>query len=79
MAKSQCVNLLAPGRSELEFCNFEAIFIDTWLWYLLWNLLQWMPTAPYWWSVNIVSDNGLVPSGNKPLPESVLTHIYVAI
>ena len=27
---------------------------------------------------NTVSGNGLVPSGNKPLPEPVLTQIYVA-
>ena len=25
-------------------------------------------TGVYWWSVNIGSGNGLVPSGNKPLP-----------
>ena len=30
-------------------------------------------------SVNIGSGNGLVPSVNKPLPEPMLTHIYVAI
>ena len=29
--------------------------------------------------VNIDSGNGLVPSGNKPLPESVLTQISAAI
>ena len=28
-----------------------------------------------WWSVNIDSGNGLVPSGNKPLPEPMLTQI----
>ena len=28
---------------------------------------------------NIGSGNGLVPSGNKPLPEPMLTQIYVAI
>ena len=28
--------------------------------------------------VNIGSGNGLVPSGNKPLPEPMLTQIYVA-
>ena len=28
--------------------------------------------------VNIGSGNGLVSSGNKPLPEPVLTQIYVA-
>ena len=30
-------------------------------------------TGPYWWYVNIGSGNGLVPPGNKPLPEPVLT------
>ena len=35
-------------------------------------------TRPYWWKVNIGSGNGLVPSGNKPLPEPMLTQIYVA-
>ena len=29
--------------------------------------------------VNIGSGNGLVPSGNKPLPEPMLTQLYVAI
>ena len=29
------------------------------------------------WQVNIASGNGLVPSGNKPLPEVILTQIYV--
>ena len=28
--------------------------------------------------VNIRSGDGLVPSGNKPLPEPILTKIYVA-
>ena len=31
------------------------------------------------WKVNIGSGNGLVPSGNKPLPEPILTQIFVAI
>ena len=30
------------------------------------------------WLVNIGSANGLVLSGNKPLPEPVLTQIYVS-
>ena len=29
--------------------------------------------------VNIGSGNGLVPLGNKPFPEPMLTQIYVAI
>ena len=36
-------------------------------------------TGPYWWEVNIGSGSGLVPSGNKPLPEPVLTKIPNAI
>ena len=32
-------------------------------------------TEPHWWYVNIGSGNGLVPSGNKPLPEPILSHI----
>ena len=28
-----------------------------------------------WWKVNIGSGNGLVSSGNKPLPEPMLTQI----
>ena len=35
--------------------------------------------APYWLYVIIGSGNGLVSSGNKPLPEPKLTQIYVAI
>ena len=34
-------------------------------------------TGLYWWQVNIVSGNGLVPTGNKPLHEPMLTQIYV--
>ena len=36
-------------------------------------------TNPHKWQVNIGSDNGLVPSGNKPLPEPMLTCIYDAM
>ena len=36
-------------------------------------------TGLRWWSVNIVSGNGLVPSGNKTLPELMLTQISVTI
>ena len=31
------------------------------------------------YEINIDSGNSLMPSGNKPLPESMLTQIYVAI
>ena len=42
--------------------------------YILMNV-TWL----HWWSVNIGSGNGLVPWGNKPLPESLLMQIFVAI
>ena len=35
-------------------------------------------TGP-WWLLNIGSGNGLVLSGIKPLPEPMLTQIYIAI
>ena len=47
--------------------------------YLLWNCAQMNITGPYLKLVNIGSGNVLVPSGNKPLPEPMLTQIYVAI
>ena len=36
-------------------------------------------TEHLFWQVNIGSGNGLVLSSNKPLPEPMLTQIYVAI
>ena len=36
-------------------------------------------TEPQWWFINIGLDNGLVPSGNKPLLEPVVNQIYVVI
>ena len=38
--------------------------------------LWWMPQNE---RINIVSGNGFVTSGNKPLPDPKLTPIYVAI
>ena len=43
-----------------------------------WNCHQMNVTGSYWWQVNIGSGNGLVPDGTKPLPEPMLTQIYVA-
>ena len=36
-------------------------------------------TVPHLSDVNIASGNGLVPLGNKSLPQSMLIYIYVAI
>ena len=44
-----------------------------------WNCSQVNATEHFWWLVNIGSGNGLVPSGSKPLPEPMLTQIYVAM
>ena len=60
--KHHSLNSLAPGRFIVKIA------------------LRWMPAAtrPYWCYINIGSGNGLVLSGNKPLPEPMLTQIYVA-
>ena len=34
-------------------------------------------TGPYWWWINIGPGNGLAPSGNKPLPDPMLTQFLV--
>ena len=36
-------------------------------------------TEHLWWIVNIGSGIGLMPSGNKPFPEPMLTQIYGTI
>ena len=35
--------------------------------------------GPHWLYIDIGSGNGLLPSGNKPLSEPMLTEIYVYI
>ena len=43
--------------------------------HFLWNCPQVNATEPHWLYINIVSGDGLVPSGNKPLPVPVLTYL----
>ena len=69
----------ALGDLTFQICSFHSDFSDWWLRYLLWNCTNMHVTGLHWWSVKIGSGNGLVPSGNKPLPERMLTQIYVAI
>ena len=59
-------NSLSPGRCgyNLKLAIFKL------------NCLQVNVTGPPWWLVNIGSDNGLVPSGIKPLFEPMLTKSY---
>ena len=47
--------------------------------HLQWNWSYVSGTEPYWWQVNIGSGDGLVPSGNMPLPEQMLTQFRVTI
>ena len=74
------INLLIPGRFEnnSKKWNFQTQFFNWYFEQFPWNCSQKTPTEPLWWLVNIGSGNGLVPSGNKPLPEPMLTQIYVA-
>ena len=45
--------------------------------HFLWNWSRVYATA-YWLYVNIGLGDGLVASGNKPLPEAMLIQFYVA-
>ena len=58
---------------QSQISKFQTRFNDKYLKYFLWNCYQMNGTIPHWSFVNIGSGNGLVPSGNKPLPEPVLT------
>ena len=68
------INQLAPKRSD---CNIKfAIFKLRTKKDISSNSSKMNATRPHWWSVNLGSGNGLVPSGNKPLPEPMLTKFY---
>ena len=67
-------NSLAPDKRDLtQISKFQSHFNDKHLFYFLWNCYQVNDKTPHWSLVNIGSGNGLVPSGNKPLPEPMLT------
>ena len=72
-------NSLAPGRFQFNFRKviFKQILVNGG-WRILQNCLEINATRTYWWQVNIGSGNGLVPLGNKPSPEPMLTQIYIA-
>ena len=71
----------SPWQIWIKFyiCSFQNDFRDWWLTHLLWNCTNMNVTGLHWWSVNIGSGNGLVKSGNKPLPEPILTQIFATI
>ena len=72
-SKKVQVNSLAPVRRG---CNFQTQIKNT---NLLWNCSQSNATKPCWSLANVSSGNGVMPSGNKPLPEPMLTQFYGAI
>ena len=51
---------------KFQTCTFQTDFSDWWWRYLFWNCPNMNVTGLHWWSVNIGSGNGLVPSGTKP-------------
>ena len=70
------IDSLGPGKFKW---NFRYViwtdYSDWWLGHPLWNCPNMNVIGLQWWSVNIGSGNGLVPSGNKPLPGPMLTQI----
>ena len=72
---------LAPGKFEWNFryVVFKWILVIADWGISCENCTNMNVTGLHWWSFNIGSGNGLVPSGNKPLPEPMLTQTSVAI
>ena len=81
VTRPQWVNSLAPGIFKWNFVEIILKIISVIHgWGISFEIaLRWMPLDIYSWEVNIGLGNGLVPSGNKPLPEPMLTQISVAI
>ena len=67
--------LIGPWGIFLQsrLSKFQTHLSDKYIKNFLWNCYQVNVTTPHWSLVNIGSGNGLVPSGNKPLPEPMLT------
>ena len=64
---------------KFKISVFQTNICESWVRYILWKFPQINDTWHYRWKVNIGSGNGLVPAGNKPLPEPMLTQNDVAI
>ena len=74
------LNSLASGKFEWNYRHVvfkQILVIDGWGIFCEIALMN--VTGLHWQLVNIGSGNGLVPSGNKPLPEPMMTQISVAI
>ena len=67
--------MVAILRSIIFKLNIQNVSLGT-----LWEIaLRRMPQDLTGDKSTLVQENGLVSSGNKPLPEPMLTQIYVAI
>ena len=74
--------LTEPMLTQLSSLNDAAFLTHVMDWileYVILNFSHANATELLWWWVTIGSGNDLVPYGTKPLPESMLTQIYVAI
>ena len=70
--------LIGPWEIHWNFRSLIIKLIVKWLIteVFLWNFPQVIVIGLHWLLVNIGSGNGWVPSGNKPLPEPMLTKIF---
>ena len=67
-----------PGDLRRHRAHYDIIVMIFWIiWFKI--VPQMSAARPHWWLFNIGPGNGLVPSGNTPLPEPMLTKVYVAI
>ena len=76
------IDLVPNQQQAITLTDNDLVYlIGPWKfeWYLLSNCPNMNAIGLHWWSVSIGSGNGLVPSGNKPLPEPMLTQIFVTI
>ena len=74
------INSLVPVPVGCNFTisNFHTHTMDRYLEHFLWNCCPHQNvTRSHWRLVNNGSSNGLVPCGNKPLSEPMLTQVYV--
>ena len=78
------LNSLSPGRCgcDLKCLNFKhnlSINIQVTITLEQEHMPGMKAREPHWWEVTTGLGNGMVTSGNKPLPEPVLTKIHYPI
>ena len=71
LSRGRWVNLLAPGRCG---SNFKSIISNS-----LYRISAWLLTVKLLEDEYHTASQMIVPSDNEPLPEPVLTQIYVTV